>query len=157
MVEIKVAVEDPVRLQGLLVGLAGLLDGSSLSFDERHNELCVSTEWEPCDIDDVIGVFESWLAADGMGASAKLCIGDAAYELAGSGQPTHRATTRARAQARRRPFRRRQRGSVDAAANCGPSLVGRRALRRAGLWGKQEKMAFDDRRGDIAEFAAGVL
>ena len=93
MVEIKVAVEDPVRLQGLLVGLAGLLDGSSLSFDERHNELCVSTEWEPCDIDDVIGVFESWLAADGMGASAKLCIGDAAYELAGSRQPTHRATT----------------------------------------------------------------
>jgi hypothetical protein len=94
MVEIQVAVEDPVRLKGLLVGLTGLLDGSSLSFDERRNELCVSTEWEPCDIDEVIGVFESWLAADGMGASARLCIGDATYELAGSvrPRPTNRVT-----------------------------------------------------------------
>jgi hypothetical protein len=95
MVEIQVAVEDPTRLKGLLVGLAGLLDGSSLSFDERRNELCVSTEWEPCDVDAVIGVFESWLAADGMGASARLCIGDAAYDLAGSARPrqTNRVST----------------------------------------------------------------
>ena len=95
MVEIQVAVEDPVRLKGLLAGLAGLVDGSSLSFDERRNELCLSTEWEPCDVDEVIGVFESWLAADGRGASARLCIGDAAYELAGSARPRHtnRVTT----------------------------------------------------------------
>jgi hypothetical protein len=84
MVEIQVAVEDPARLKGLLTGLAGLLDSSSLAFDEDRNELCISTEWDPCDVDEVIGAFETWLAADGVGASAKLCIGDAAYEIAGS-------------------------------------------------------------------------
>jgi hypothetical protein len=84
MVEIQVAVEDPARLKALLAGLAGLLDSSSLIFDEKRNELCVSTEWDPCDVDEVIGAFETWLAADGVGATARLCIGDAAYELAGS-------------------------------------------------------------------------
>jgi hypothetical protein len=94
MVEIQVAVEDPARLKGLLAGLAGLLNGSSLAFDEDRNELSVSTEWEPCNVDEVIGVFESWLAADGIGASARLCIGDATYELVGSArsQQTNRVT-----------------------------------------------------------------
>jgi hypothetical protein len=95
MVEIQVAVEDPARLKGLLAGLACLLSGSSLAFDEDRNELSVSTEWEPCDVDEVIGVFESWLASDGIGASARLCIGDATYELAGSAglRQTGRVTT----------------------------------------------------------------
>jgi hypothetical protein len=87
MVEIQVAVEDPARLKGLLTGLAGLLDGSSLAFDEDRNELCFSTEWEPGDVDEVIDVFEAWLASAGVGASARLCIGEAAYELAGSAGP----------------------------------------------------------------------
>jgi hypothetical protein len=87
MVEIQVAVEDPARLKGLLTGLAGLLDGSSLAFDEDRNELCFSTEWEPGDVDEVIGVFEAWLASAGVGASARLCIGEAAYELVGSAGP----------------------------------------------------------------------
>ena len=87
MVEIQVAVEDPARLKGLLTGLAGLLDGSSLAFDEDRNELCFSTEWEPGDVDEVIDVFEAWLASTGVGASARLCIGEAAYELAGSAGP----------------------------------------------------------------------
>jgi hypothetical protein len=94
MVEIQVAVEDPTRLKGLLAVLAGLLDGSSLAFDEERNELCVSSVWDPCDVDEVIGAFEAWLAADGVGSSARLCIGDAAYELAGSTRPSqiNRAT-----------------------------------------------------------------
>jgi hypothetical protein len=88
MVEIQVAVEDPTRLKGLLAVLAGLLDGSSLAFDEERNELCVSSVWDPCDVDEVIGAFEAWLAADGVGSSARLCIRDAAYELAGPARPS---------------------------------------------------------------------
>jgi hypothetical protein len=84
MVEIQVAVEDPARLKALLAGLTGLLDRSSLAFDGDRNELCVSAEWDPWDVDEVIGAFETWLAADGLGASATLCIGDAAYEITGS-------------------------------------------------------------------------
>ena len=84
MVEIHVAVEDSARLGGLLAGLAGFFGESSLAYDEVRNEVCVLAEWESRDIDRVIGAFESWLATDGVGSSAKLSIGDASYSMLGS-------------------------------------------------------------------------
>ena len=84
MVEIHVALADPAHVQGLLGSLAGLFGGASLAYDEARNEICVSSEWESRDVNQVIGAFESWLAADGVGSSAKLWIGDASYEMVAS-------------------------------------------------------------------------
>jgi hypothetical protein len=81
MVEIHVALADPSHVQGLLRSLAGMFGGSSLAYDELRNEICVSSEWESRDVDNVIGAFESWLAEDGAGSSAKLWIGDASYDM----------------------------------------------------------------------------
>ena len=85
MVEIHIALADPSRINGLLGSLAGLFGGSSLAYDERRNEICVSAEWESRDVNHVVGAFESWLAADGAGSSAKLWIGDAAYTMTADG------------------------------------------------------------------------
>jgi hypothetical protein len=85
MVEIHVALADPARVNGLLGSLAGLFGGSSLAYDERRNEICVSAEWESRDVNHVIGAFEAWLATDGAGSSAKLWIGEAAYTMTADG------------------------------------------------------------------------
>lgn len=84
MVEIHIALADPMHVQGLLGSLAGLFGGASLAYDERRNEICVSSEWESRDVNQVIVAFESWLADDGAGSSAKLWIGDASYDMAAS-------------------------------------------------------------------------
>lgn len=83
MVEIHIAVTDPTRVQGLLGSLATLFGGSSLAYDERRNEICVSAEWESRDVNQVVGAFERWLAKDGAGSSARLSIGDASYSMVG--------------------------------------------------------------------------
>ena len=83
MVEIHIALADPTRVQGLLGSLATLFGGSSLAYDERRNEICVSAEWESRDVNQVVGAFETWLASDGAGSSAKLWIGDASYSMVG--------------------------------------------------------------------------
>ena len=84
MVEIHVALADPSHVQGLLGSLAGMFGGSSLAYDEVRNEICVSSEWESRDVNQVVGAFESWLASDGAGSSAKLWIGDASYTMVGA-------------------------------------------------------------------------
>ena len=84
MVEIHVALADPAHVQGLLGSLAGMFGGTSLAYDEGRNEICVSAEWESRDVNQVVGAFESWLADDGAGSSAKLWIGDASYEMVAS-------------------------------------------------------------------------
>ena len=84
MVEIHVALAYPAHVQGLLGSLAGMFGGTSLAYDERRNEICVSAEWESRDVNQVVGAFESWLADDGAGSSAKLWIGDASYEMVAS-------------------------------------------------------------------------
>ena len=84
MVEIHVALADPAHVQGLLGSLAGLFGGASLAYDEGRNEICVSAEWESRDVNQVVGAFETWLADDGAGSSAKLWIGDASYEMVAS-------------------------------------------------------------------------
>jgi hypothetical protein len=81
MVEIHIALADPAHVDGLLGSLAGLFGGSSLAYDEARNEICVSSEWESRDVDQVIGAFESWLGEDGAGSSAKLWIGAASYTM----------------------------------------------------------------------------
>ena len=58
MVEIHIALADPSRVQGLLGSLAALFGGSSLAYDERRNEICVSAEWESRDVNQVVGAFE---------------------------------------------------------------------------------------------------
>jgi hypothetical protein len=83
MVEIHIALADPTRVQGLLGSLATLFGGTSLAYDERRNEICVSAEWESRDVNQVVGAFETWLAKDGVGSSAKLMIGDASYSMVG--------------------------------------------------------------------------
>ncbi|SRR5579862_3812577 len=84
MVEIHVALADPAHVQGLLGSLAGLFGGASLAYDEGRNEICVSSEWESRDVNQVVGAFESWLAEDGAGSSARLWIGDTSYEMVAS-------------------------------------------------------------------------
>jgi hypothetical protein len=81
MVEIHVALADPAHVKGLLGSLAGLFGGASLAYDEVRNELCVSSEWESRDVNQVVDAFESWLGADGIGSSARLLIGETSYEM----------------------------------------------------------------------------
>lgn len=85
MVEIHVALADPGHVQGLLGSLAGLFGGASLAYDERRNEICIASEWESRDVNQVIDAFESWLAADGAGSAVKLWIGDASYDMVAGG------------------------------------------------------------------------
>ena len=87
MVEIHIALADPLQVEGLLGSLAGLFGGASLAYDEARNEICVSSEWESRDVNQVIDAFESWLGTDGAGSSAKLWIGAASYNLAGEPGP----------------------------------------------------------------------
>jgi hypothetical protein len=82
MVEICVALPDAAEAQGLLQRLAALFERSSLSFDETRNEVRVRSEWESRSVTAVVGVVQSWLAADGV-ASAELSIGDRSYTMAG--------------------------------------------------------------------------
>jgi hypothetical protein len=93
MVEICVAVPDPVCAHGLMRGLGGLFDRSSVSFDRARNEVRVSCEWESRAVIRVVEVVENWLVADGI-PSAKLSIGDQSCIIVcsgGSGQSNGRA------------------------------------------------------------------
>jgi hypothetical protein len=86
MVEICVAVADSTCAHGLMRGLAGLFDRSSLSFDASRSEIRVRSEWESRAVTQVIEIVQSWLAADGIG-SAKLSIGDRSYTLVSPASP----------------------------------------------------------------------
>ena len=86
MVEINVAVADATRAYALVGRLAGVFDGSSVSFDGARNEVRVRSERESRAVVQVIEAVESWLAADGV-ASAKLSVGDRSYTMLG---PAHR-------------------------------------------------------------------
>ena len=82
MVEIRVAVPDVTRVQGLMRRLAGLFDRSSVSFDGTRNEVRVRSEWEWRSVVQVIDAVQSWLEADGVD-SAKLSVGDRSYTMVG--------------------------------------------------------------------------
>jgi hypothetical protein len=82
MVEIRVAVPDVTRVQGLMRRLAGLFDLSSVSFDEVQREVRVRSEWESRGVVQVLRAVESWLAEDGPD-SARLSIGDRSYTMVG--------------------------------------------------------------------------
>jgi hypothetical protein len=82
MVETRVALTDSTRAHGLLRRLAGVFDGSSVSFDGTLNEVRVRPEWEPRSVVQVIDAVQSWLAADGVD-SAKLSVGDRCYTMVG--------------------------------------------------------------------------
>ena len=82
MVEIRVAVPDATSVHGLMRCLAGLFDGSSVSFDGAHGEVHVRSEWESRSVVQVLGAVESWLAEDGPD-SARLSIGERSYTMVG--------------------------------------------------------------------------
>ena len=82
MVEIRVAVADAARVQGLMRRLAGLFDRSSVSFDGAQREVRVRSEWESHGVAQVLRAVESWLADDGPD-SAKLSVGDRSYTMVG--------------------------------------------------------------------------
>jgi len=86
MVEICVDVADPIGASDLMRGLADLFGRSSVSFDPRHCEVRVRSEWESRAVMQVIDVVDRWLAAGGI-ASAKLSIGDRSHTLVGPAQP----------------------------------------------------------------------
>jgi len=82
MVEIRVAVPDAAKADGLLARLAALFDRSSVSFDGTRREVRVCSEWESRSIIAVIEAVQSWLAADGVD-SARLSVGGRSYTMAG--------------------------------------------------------------------------
>jgi hypothetical protein len=82
MVEIRVAVPDATRVQGLMRRLAALFERSSVSFDEVQREVRVRSEWELRGVVQVLRAVESWLAEDGPD-SARLSIGDRSYTMVG--------------------------------------------------------------------------
>jgi hypothetical protein len=86
MVEICVAVADPIDADGLMRGLAELFGRSSVSFDHPRSEVRIRSEWESRAVMEVIDVVDRWLAADGI-ASATLSIGDRSHTLIGPAQP----------------------------------------------------------------------
>jgi hypothetical protein len=82
MVEISVAVVDPTTVHGLVQRLTGLFDGPSVSFDPARGEVRVRSEWESRSVVQVIGLVESWLAADGP-EWVTLSVGDRSYTMLG--------------------------------------------------------------------------
>lgn len=93
MVEIRVAVTDTARIDGLLRRLGGLFDRSSVSFDGGQREVRVHSEWESRGLIQVLGAVQSWLDEDGPD-SARLSIGDRSYTMfapTALGAPSERA------------------------------------------------------------------
>jgi hypothetical protein len=82
MVEIRVALPTSVEADGLVRRLVSLLEESSVSFDETHNEVRVRSEWESRSIAEVIGAVQSWLVVQSV-ASAELTVGDRSYTMVG--------------------------------------------------------------------------
>ena len=80
MVDIRVAVEDVMRVPALVGRLARIFDRSSIFFDRSRNEVCVESEWESRAVMGVVDVVEAWLTEDGA-ESATLSIGDRSYTL----------------------------------------------------------------------------
>ena len=82
MVEIRVAVPDDTRVQGLIRRLGGLFDRSAVSFDAMRREVEVRSQWESRGLIQVLGAVESWLAEEGPD-SVKLSVGDRSYTMLG--------------------------------------------------------------------------
>jgi hypothetical protein len=86
MVEIRVAVDDDMRVHGLMRRLAALFDRSAISFDHSCNEVRVESEWESRALVGVIEAVEAWI--DEVGAKgAKLSIGEHSYYLEAGPRP----------------------------------------------------------------------
>jgi hypothetical protein len=83
MVEIRVTVEDTMRVPRLVLRLANLFDRSSISFDRSRNEVRVESEWESRAVAGVIEIVQTWLSEDGV-ESATLSIGNRSYRLVSS-------------------------------------------------------------------------
>jgi hypothetical protein len=90
MVEIRVTVEDAMRVPGLVRRLASLFERSSISFDRSRNEVCVDSEWESRAVSGVVEAVQTWVSEDGAG-SATLTIGSRSYRLV---SPTPLAVSR---------------------------------------------------------------
>jgi len=80
MVEIRVKVDDAMRVHGLMRRLAALFGRSAISFDRSRNEVRVESEWESRGVVQVIDAVETWFEEDG-GTWAKLSIGKNTYLL----------------------------------------------------------------------------
>ena len=80
MVEIRVAVPEATSVHGLMRGLAGFFDRSSVSFDGGQGEVRVLLDRESRGVVDVLRAVESWLAEDGPD-SAELSIGGRSYTM----------------------------------------------------------------------------
>lgn len=93
MVEIRVAVTDAARADGLMGRLGGLFDRSSVSFDGGQREVRIHSEWESRGLIQVLRAVQSWLDEDGP-ESARLSIGDRSYTMfapTALGAPSERA------------------------------------------------------------------
>jgi hypothetical protein len=86
-VEIRVAVADAAGVHGLVRRLAGVCDGSSVSFDGPGREVRVRSEWETRKIVLVLHAVQAWLAEDGVG-SADVSIGNRSYTMVGPAPTT---------------------------------------------------------------------
>jgi hypothetical protein len=84
MVQVRVEVGEGAVMHGLFGRLAGLLGRSLVSCDQAVSEVSVYSRWEGVEIDRVLAAVESWLAADGLGSSATLSVGDCVYTMVGS-------------------------------------------------------------------------
>ena len=80
LVDIRVAVEDVMRVPALVGRLARIFGRSSISFDRSRNEVCVESEWESRAVMGVFDAVEAWLTEDGA-ESATLSIGGSSYML----------------------------------------------------------------------------
>lgn len=100
MVEIDVAVDDPIYAHGLMRALAELFGRSSVSFDRTRSEVRVRSEWESRAVSEVVDVVERWLAASGL-ASTTLSVGGEATTRRASTAATSHPARRSRPPGRR--------------------------------------------------------
>ena len=80
MVEIRIAVADPVAVHGLMRRFVDVFGRAAVSYDGTHNEVHVRSEWGSRAVDQVIDAVRAWLSEDGV-PSARLAIGDADYTV----------------------------------------------------------------------------
>jgi len=86
MMEICVAAPDRRCAHGLMRALAGLFDGSSISFDHASSAIPASSGREPRALVHVIEAVEAWLAGEGV-SSVMLATGERSHTLVGPAWP----------------------------------------------------------------------
>jgi hypothetical protein len=80
MVEIRVAVNDPTFVHGLMRRLGALFHPSSVSYDGVRKEVRVHAEWESRAVVGVVEAVQGWLGEANVG-SAEIVVGDLSYTL----------------------------------------------------------------------------